>query len=107
MYSDKAAGSKRWILWLLALLLVAALSLALASAARGDDVRENSAAAIKAAVESGAKQCYAVEGVYPPDLKYLEDNYGLKINTDDFYVVYDIYASNIPPTVKVVLKGDR
>ena len=107
MYSDKASGSRSWILWLLAIVLVAALAFCVASAVRGDDVRENSAAAIKAAVESGAKQCYAVEGVYPPDLKYLEENYGLKINTDEFYVVYDIYASNIPPAVKVVWKGGK
>ena len=45
-----------------------------------------------------------VEGVYPPDLHYLEENYGLQINTAEFYVVYDIYASNMPPTVKVVAK---
>ena len=55
-------------------------------------------------MESSARQCYVVEGVYPPDLDYLRDNYGLQINTDDYYVVYDIYASKQPPTVKVVAK---
>ena len=68
------------------------------------DNDEESIAAIKAAVERAALQCYVVEGVYPPDLQYLRDNYGLQINTDDYYVVYDIYASNQPPTVKVVVR---
>ena len=49
-----------------------------------------------------ALQCYAVEGVYPPNLQYLEDNYGLQVNTKDYYVSYEAFASNLPPTVKVV-----
>ena len=62
------------------------------------------AAAIRRTVENSARQCYVIEGVYPPDLKYLEENYGLQINTDEFYIQYDIYASNQPPSVKVVGK---
>ena len=67
-------------------------------------IQKEKAAAIREAVETSARQCYVVEGVYPPDLHYLEENYGLQINTAEFYVVYDIYASNMPPTVKVVAK---
>ena len=59
---------------------------------------------MREAVERSARQCYAVEGVYPPDLDYLRENYGLQVNTRDYVISYEIYASNIPPTVKVVLK---
>ena len=60
--------------------------------------------AIRAAVQRSALQCYAVEGVYPSSLEYLEENYGLQVNTRDFYVTYEAFASNLPPTVVVTAK---
>lgn len=53
------------------------------------------------AVRRAAVQCYANEGIYPPDLTYLQENYGLTVNTDKFYVEYDGFASNIMPTIEV------
>ena len=70
--------------------------------ASGRDMDEESERAIKAAVERCAMQCYVVEGAYPPSLAYLEENYGLQINKKEFYVSYDIFASNVPPAVKVI-----
>lgn len=104
MYSDKAVKNRSWLWIVLALLLIAAVVLVLVGAARSEDNRANAAAAIRRTVESSARQCYVIEGVYPPDLEYLERNYGLEINTKDFYIWYEIYASNQPPTVKVVRK---
>lgn len=104
MYSDKAKKSLNWLWLCLAALALLALLWAYVTAAEGSARHENSIASIRETVESSARQCYVVEGVYPPDLDYLRDNYGLQINTDDYYVVYDIYASNQPPTVKVVAK---
>ncbi len=100
MYSDKVSRRKRYIWLFPVFLLITAAFLLIAS--RGRDTDENGAVAIRAAVESSARQCYVVEGVYPPDLEYLEKNYGLNVNTKEFYVVYDAFASNLPPTVKVV-----
>ncbi len=100
MYSDRLAKRKTWILWaLLLLLLLGALALLFSDGGR--DLDESSALAIREAVQRSALQCYAVEGVYPPDLQYLEDNYGLQVNQEDFYVTYDAFASNLPPTVRV------
>ena len=70
-----------------------------------DNYRTNeSMAAIKAAVERAAVQCYVIEGAYPVDLRYLEDNYGLKINTEKYYVVYNAYAENQLPDIRVAKK---
>lgn len=105
MYSDrrkKKTGPAA--LLVLALLLLAALSLAIFGRS-GRDVSEEGAAAIRETVRRGALQCYVVEGVYPPDLQYLKDNYGLGINTEDYYVVYDCFASNLPPTIRVIARG--
>ena len=104
MYSDKTSRWRTRILTALVLLLVLVVVFTVVFAAKSDANRETAAAAIRRTVENSARQCYVIEGVYPPDLKYLEDNYGLQINTDDFYVQYEIYASNQPPTVKVVGK---
>lgn len=83
--------------------LLAALAVFLwVPASGGKDLREEGAAALKAAVERCALQCYVVEGVYPASLSYLEEHYGLQVNKEDYYVVYDIFASNIPPEVKVL-----
>ena len=73
--------------------------------ASGRDMDEESERAIKAAVERCAMQCYVVEGAYPPSLAYLEENYGLQINKKEFYVSYDIFASNVPPAVKVISRN--
>ena len=104
MYSDREKKKRIWPL-ILAALIVLTLGVWLFVRAADSPVnRESGANAIREMIESSARQCYAVEGVYPPDLAYLEDNYGLQINTEDYYVMYDIYASNQPPSVKVVGK---
>ncbi len=46
-----------------------------------------------------------MEGAYPPSLEYLEENYGLQINEREFFVSYEIFASNVPPTVKVIRRN--
>ena len=102
MYSDSAKKRRMWIALLVLLVIIAAVVLFVAL--RRDDLSDKSAGAIKEAVQRCALQCYVVEGVYPPNLAYMEDNYGLQINHDDFYVTYDAFASNIPPTVIVTVK---
>ncbi len=107
MYSDAVRKkAPRLILVLLAAALIAAAVFAFAGGA-GRDLSSESASAIEEAVQRAALQCYAVEGIYPPDLEYLQDNYGLSVNTEDFIVVYEAFASNLPPTVMVTpVRGD-
>ena len=70
-------------------------------------LRQTAPDAMKNAVLRCAAQCYAVEGVYPESLSYLEEKYGLRINTADYYVTYDVFASNVPPAVRVASKESR
>lgn len=104
MYSDKV---RRWG-WRIGvcLLLVALLAgaVTLLSRAFGRDMREESAAAIEQAIRRSALQCYVIEGVYPPDLAYLEGNYGLQVNEKDFIIHYEAFSSNLPPTVRVLIR---
>lgn len=52
-------------------------------------------------------QCYAIEGRYPPSVEYLEENYGIQINRDCYYVFYDGFASNVMPEITVMLAGAK
>ena len=54
------------------------------------------------AVLRATVQCYAIEGMYPPDVQYLEDNYGVVYDHDRFIVHYEVFASNILPDITVV-----
>lgn len=59
-------------------------------------------AMIKKTIEKAAVQCYALEGAYPPDLAYLQSNYGIQLNKEKFFYNYEIFASNIAPQVDVL-----
>ena len=101
MYKDKTSSKLKIVLW--ALVIVICVFLVWFFIAKSPATRKNANAeeAIRTAVQQSALQCYVVEGAYPPDLKYLEDNYGLRVNTTDYYVVYDAYAENQLPDVRV------
>ncbi len=51
-------------------------------------------------VRRSAIQCYVIEGAYPPDLQYLERNYGLYFD-DDYVVHYQNQGGNILPEIDV------
>lgn len=59
----------------------------------------------QAAVQKAVVNCYAIEGVYPPNVKYLEDHYGVVINHSKYVVSYELAGSNIMPSVAVQEKG--
>ncbi|PKM85676.1 MAG: hypothetical protein CVU86_01165 [Firmicutes bacterium HGW-Firmicutes-11] len=59
---------------------------------------------LESAVMQATVQCYAIEGVYPPDVAYLETHYGIQIDEDSYVVHYEAFASNILPTVFVIQK---
>jgi len=66
------------------------------------DIEKRRAASVKEAILNAAFQCYAVEGIYPENLKYLQDYYGLMVNTKLYFISYDCCASNEPPEVMVL-----
>ena len=52
-----------------------------------------------------ARQCYVIEGAYPQDLRYQEENYGLAVNHEEYLIVYNAFAENLPPEIRVKYKG--
>lgn len=51
-----------------------------------------------------AVQCYSIEGIYPPNVDYMEKNYKLSYDKSKYYIHYDAFASNIMPTIEVYEK---
>ena len=101
MYQDKS--SKKWkiVLAAAAIIICAALVWIFIANSPAVKSKNDAAEAIRKAVQQSALQCYVVEGAYPPDLEYLQDNYGLRVNTTDYYVTYDVFAENQLPDVRV------
>ncbi|MDR1962003.1 MAG: hypothetical protein LBQ16_06945 [Gracilibacteraceae bacterium] len=60
--------------------------------------------AARKAVVQAAVHCYALEGEYPPNVRYLHDHYGLRLDRDYVYH-YEAFASNIMPDITVLPKN--
>ena len=104
MYVDKKRRHWPHVVVTAVVLAAAVFLLHHRAMASAEDMQEESAVALRAAIQRSALQCYVVEGAYPSSLAYLEENYGLQINTQDFNVVYDAFASNLPPYVQVTAR---
>ena len=57
---------------------------------------------LKNAVQRATVQCYAIEGMYPPDSAYLEKNYGVIVDHKKYIVHYEVFASNIMPDITIL-----
>ena len=98
-----------WLGMLRGLLLPAAAAVALVmfaaaldglSAGRdAEDLRQ-----LEDALRRGCAACYAAEGVYPPNLEYLEDHYGIRVDEERYAVFYSAFADNLMPDVTVVVR---
>lgn len=97
------SGHGRIGTWAIALAaVVIALAVATASWASQAMLREQGAASVRASILDAAQECRAIEGSYPSSLSYLEDHYGLVVNSDEYAITYESYAANVPPAVRVV-----
>ena len=47
--------------------------------------------------------CYAAEGVYPPNLDYLKEHYGVQVDDARYVVIYSVFADNLMPDITVLV----
>ncbi len=59
------------------------------------------------AVSKDIIHCYAVEGYYPPNLKYIEEHYGLTYDKERYFIDYVPIGDNIMPSVTIVEIGKK
>ena len=91
--------------WFGALLLGLVLVFVLAGVrSAGSNASSEGLKITEKAIHRALVQCYAIEGAYPDDVQYLEDNYGVLIDREKYFVYYEAYAGNIIPDVIVAEK---
>ena len=93
----------KFISVIIIIVLIVYMYIAVDNAQRKSD--EESYNILSDAIMRSAVQCYAIEGFYPPDIEYLENNYGLLVDHNKYFVSYSVFASNIIPEVQVFLKN--
>lgn len=99
--SDKSKFNKRTI-WLPVLTFILLLVILFAGIHKFEGIlREQNLKLTEQSIQKAIVQCYANEGFYPASLSYLEDNYYLSIDYDDYHVYYECIASNLIPDVEV------
>jgi len=64
--------------------------------------QEESLHQLERALRRGCVACYAAEGIYPPDLDYLREHYGIQVDEERYVVYYDIFAENLMPVITVL-----
>lgn len=88
---------------LLAAVALAALVWFLAAVSNLETGRQNEdRTQLEDAIRRAAVACYAAEGIYPPDLAYLEDHYGIQVDETRYTVDYAVFASNLMPDITVL-----
>ena len=66
--------------------------------------REQGRLQLEESLRRAAVACYAAEGIYPPNLEYLEEHYGIQVDETRYTVAYDVFASNMVPDITVLEK---
>ena len=98
---EKKARRRLAAVWVIVAIIAVVLIIPAAVSARKEETQE-SVRSITETVQERALQCYEIEGAYPSSLSYLEENYGLTLNQEDYLVVYKPVAENLPPEVRVI-----
>jgi len=57
---------------------------------------------LEEALRKSCVACYAAEGIYPPTLDYLKENYGLQVDETRYTVRYSAIAENLMPDITVL-----
>ena len=98
---------RKYISWLPLLLGVALFAAIAVWMARGvqDAARMSDAEGLRLAqeaIERAVISCYSLEGVYPATYEDLKAKSGLTVDEERYIVIYEIFASNIRPSVIVM-----
>lgn len=64
----------------------------------------NQISSIESTIMKSAVVCYSIEGMYPTDIDYLTEHYGVRVDTNKYIVHYEYFGGNIMPTVKVLVR---
>ena len=63
---------------------------------------EKAAVQLEESIRRAAVACYAAEGRYPPNLDYIKEHYGVRVNEEAYTVFYEVDAENLMPDITVL-----
>ena len=86
-------------------ILAIALLFASASAELDSTKAQHDKENLEQTLNRAAVACYAIEGAYPPSIEYLEEHYRVRIDKERYTVKYELYASNLMPSITVLENG--
>lgn len=69
------------------------------------DSAEEGRRQLETALRRGAVACYAAEGIYPPNIAYLTEHYGIQVDESRYAVFYEVFAENLMPQITVLQRG--
>lgn len=99
----RKAGAEEWLRITAAILTVAVIVILIAAIINiGKDSSKDSLRQLETSLRRSVMACYASEGVYPPDIRYLEEHYGLQIDEQRYIVHYTVFAENLMPDITVL-----
>ena len=67
-----------------------------------DTAAQTQADSLQRALMRSAVHCYAAEGRYPESLEYLQEEYGICWDSEQYVVDYEVFASNLLPSISVI-----
>lgn len=70
--------------------------------ALSEKTRSEQKKSLEQAVWRSITQCYAIEGRYPENLEYLQEEYSLQYDSEQFFVDYQVTGANMLPDVTVI-----
>lgn len=62
---------------------------------------------LEQALQRCAVTCYATEGIYPPDVDYMKEHYGIQIDESKYLVKYEVFAENLMPDITVLERNNE
>ena len=97
----------QWRGLLLTILVFTAMVFALVSALSQVDEKKDTEQTkiLRDAVLRATLTCYAVEGRYPPNARYMVENYGIVYDDEKYIVRLESFAPNLLPDIYVLTQG--
>ncbi len=106
VFSEILRLLKTGIFWSIVLFVGVIIGITFGISNVTDTMQEQQLSLIQSTVTRNAVQCYAIEGVYPANLQYLVDNYGLYYDSENYVVHYSNIGGNLLPEIAVFYIGE-
>lgn len=97
--------NKKDIILKIGIFIIALIMLIIGINTTKSSTHEERKVQLEVALNRAVIECYALEGIYPPDLEYIKKQYGIRIDESEFIVYYDTFADNIMPNIVVLEKN--